>query len=273
MTLRELTMHDLKLTRNEIGGVNETPVAENGPSQELRDMNKSALELPSADEMDDNPRSGEGFGRDEIRTTESLRNAPLEKSSELDTLYENEENATSDFLQMSDGVEADEDEPYRASQNELADDEATKSLDECLDSFEQKTWDDLPIEGKKKAISELGSSISDDLRLRDKPKIDYYYNADNNEFGKYDPDTNTIFINGFNLDDAAETADTVAHESRHAWQYERSKNPVTERDYKFKEELADPIDPKDDFRGYINQTVEIDARNYALKIRNLIRQY
>lgn len=72
------------------------------------------------------------------------------------------------------------------------------------------------------------------------------------------------------MGDAAETADTIAHESRHCWQHERADNPETEQDYQFKENFDDYVRPEDDYRAYKNQIVESDARDYATSITDRI---
>ena len=52
------------------------------------------------------------------------------------------------------------------------------------------------------------------------------------------------------MGDATETADTIAHESRHCWQHERADNPQTGQDQQFKENFDNYIRPEDDFRAY-----------------------
>ena len=46
---------------------------------------------------------------------------------------------------------------------------------------------------------------------------------------------------GLRIGDSAETADTIAHESRHCWQHERADNPQTEEDYEFRENFDNYI--------------------------------
>ena len=65
----------------------------------------------------------------------------------------------------------------------------------------------------------------------------------------------TIYINRYTTGDAAETVDTVAHESRHCWQYERAENPQTEQDYALKENLEHYTSPDEDLEGYLNQVL------------------
>ena len=72
------------------------------------------------------------------------------------------------------------------------------------------------------------------------------------------------------MGDSAETADTIAHESRHCWQHERADNPQIEEDYEFRENFDNYIRPEDDFYEYQNQPVEVDAREYAQNVRDAI---
>ena len=141
---------------------------------------------------------------------------------------------------------------------------------ENLESFEQNKWDNLTMQEKEKAIENLRDSVASDLQLENKPNIAYYDKDDPSDFGGYAASTNTIYINRFNMGDAKETADTVAHESRHCWQHERADNPQTEQDYKFKENFEDYIRPEDDYRAYKNQIVEKDARDYATRVTDMI---
>ena len=141
---------------------------------------------------------------------------------------------------------------------------------ENLGAFEQNTWDNLSQAEKEQAVEKLRDSIAEDLQLENKPNVAYYYNEKPGDYGGYAASTNTIYINRFNMDNAAETADTIAHESRHCWQHERADNPQTEQDYRFKENFDDYVRPEDDFYEYQNQPVETDARDYAQGVKDAI---
>lgn len=143
---------------------------------------------------------------------------------------------------------------------------------ENLTGFEQNNWDNLSEVEKEKAVEKLRDSIAEDLRLENKPNIAYYNNANPGDYGGYAASTNTIYINRFNMDDAVETADTIAHESRHCWQHERAENPQTEQDQKFKVNFENYIRPEINFDAYCSQPVEQDARDYAEQVKDLINQ-
>ena len=141
---------------------------------------------------------------------------------------------------------------------------------ENLGAFDQNKWDSLSQVEKEQAVEKLRDSIAEDFQLENKPNIAYYNNEDPGDYGGYAASNNTIYINRFNMGDAAETADTIAHESRHCWQHERADNPQTEQDYQFKENFDDYVRPEDDFYEYQNQPVEADARDYAQDVKDAI---
>lgn len=141
---------------------------------------------------------------------------------------------------------------------------------ENLGSFEQSKWDNLSQVEKEQAVEKLRDSIAEDLQLENKPNIAYYYKESPSDFGGYAASTNTIYINRFNMDNAGETADTIAHESRHCWQHERAENPQTAQDYRFKENFENYAKPELNFEAYYSQPVEQDAREYAAQIKDLI---
>jgi hypothetical protein len=73
------------------------------------------------------------------------------------------------------------------------------------------------------------------------------------------------------MEDAAETADTIAHESRHCFQHMRAQNPQNEQDEEFRDSFDNYIDPDIDRQGYRDQLVERDAREYADRFREFIK--
>ena len=141
---------------------------------------------------------------------------------------------------------------------------------ENLKDFEQENWDNLSQVEKEEAVEKLRDSIAEDLQLENKPEVAYYNHEDAGDFGGYAASNNTIYINRYTMGDAAETADTVAHESRHCWQHERAENPQTEQDYVLKENLEHYISPDEDFEAYLDQMVEQDAREYAGEVTSQI---
>lgn len=148
--------------------------------------------------------------------------------------------------------------------------EISDQLGESLEPFEQSNWDSIDLNQRKEAIENLRDSVASDLDLKNPPDVKYYDNPDDGDFGGYSPSENAIYINEHNMGDAAETADTIAHESRHCWQHECAENPDDPKGREFKENFDDYVRPEDDYRGYRDQPVEVDAREYAKDITDNI---
>ena len=199
-------------------------------------------------------------GRHRIAAAQELG---YEIPAEVANLPENANASTADSTDM------------KPESNTAPEDVANKSdisseTRENLGAFDQNKWDSLSQVEKEQAVEKLRDSIAEDLQLENKPNIAYYNNEDPGDYGGYAASNNTIYINRFNMGDAAETADTIAHESRHCWQHERADNPQTEQDYQFKENFDDYVRPEDDFYEYQNQPVEADARDYAQDVKDAI---
>lgn len=156
------------------------------------------------------------------------------------------------------------------SDNDSVKGEVSDELKNALEPFGQSNWDNMSQEQQKEAVSALRDSVADDLGLQEKPDVKYYNNDDDTDFGGYSPSENVIYINEHNMGDAKETADTIAHESRHCWQHEIADNSDSPQAQAFKENFDDYIRPEDDYRGYRNQPVEADAREYANNITDNI---
>lgn len=147
-------------------------------------------------------------------------------------------------------------------------DEAKES--EVLSSFTQGNWEQLTIQEQKQAVEKLADYNAEILGVKDKPRIVYYNTEDPCDFGGYSIKQNVIYINEYNIRDAAEMADTISHEYRHKYQHERAEKLETERDLKFKEGFDNYIFAEDDYQGYKEQLVESDARAYAQVVRDKI---
>jgi len=141
---------------------------------------------------------------------------------------------------------------------------------EALSPFKQENWEKMTPLEQKRAVSKLAEYNAEILGVEDKPRIIYYNAEDPEDFGGYSAKQNAIYINEYNMHDAAETADTIAHEYRHKYQHERAEKLETERDLEFKEGFENYIRAEDDYMGYKQQLVERDAREYAERVRDEI---
>jgi len=144
---------------------------------------------------------------------------------------------------------------------------ATKILKE----FSQEAWEEMEIDEKKEHIEKLFEYNRQILNLGDDVKIDYYRKNDPNDYGMYVHSKKTLYINELNLGDGPEAADTVSHESRHAYQHLRAELMENERDI----DWAINFDfyrnyPQYTIQEYLSQPVEKDAREYALNFKDYI---
>ena len=144
---------------------------------------------------------------------------------------------------------------------------------EILSPFKQGNWEQLSIKEQKQAVEKLADYNAEILGVEDKPRIVYYNAEDPCDFGGYSAKQNAIYINEYNMHDAAETADTISHEYRHKYQHERAEKLETERDLEFKDGFDNYIRAEDDYQGYKKQLVESDARDYAQAIKEKIASY
>lgn len=142
-------------------------------------------------------------------------------------------------------------------------------FEDAIADFNPSRWSEMSQEQRENSISRLHDFCAEDLKLDNQPKITYY----NGEKGDYGwSRTGEIGINRNEMGNSVETADTVAHENRHQYQSERAKNPISNEEREWCENLkpGNYIRPEDDRRGYWNQPVEKDARNYAREFKERI---
>ena len=230
---------------------------------ELKDTAHAYFDPENMIKVEQQADGSYSFADDGRHRTAAAQELGYEIPVEVTNLPENANASTADSTDM------------KPEGNTTLDDVANKSdisseTHENLGAFEQNKWDNLSQVEKEQAVEKLRNSIAEDLQLENKPNIAYYNNEDPGDYGGYAASTNTIYINRFNMGDAAETADTIAHESRHCWQHERADNPQTERDYQFKENFDEYTRPEENFEEYLNQPVEKDAREYADTVKSQI---
>ena len=226
-------------------------------------------ESPEGEEDTENPEDGEESenpeGEEDTENPEDNEESENSEGGEdsEDPKGNNGPEMPEDFV-TKDANESNE------SDNDSVKGEVSDELKNALEPFEQSNWDNMSPEQQKEAVSELRDCVADDLGLQEKPTVKYYNNDDDTDFGGYSPSENAIYINEHNMGDAKETADTIAHESRHCWQHEIADNSDNPQAQAFKENFDDYIRPEDDYRGYRNQPVEADAREYAKNITDHI---
>ena len=169
-------------------------------------------------------------------------------------------------------------EVYDVSEDDISIDyEVSDQVKEILTDFKFVNWMSLNENDRLDVINKLVDTVSDELEIKDKPKIVL---ADENEdfFGAYDPQENTIILNRKGFIDPRELVDTITHELRHAYQHMRAEKLETHEDALFRVNLENYISPEqnDDgeflnFYEYQNQYVEVDAMAFADKFTEAMK--
>ena len=145
-------------------------------------------------------------------------------------------------------------------------DEATLK---ALERFQPDNWELLDTNERQDAVRELVKSISDMQGLSEVPEVEFIDDGDNS-CGFYSERGNYIGINERYLDDPKEIVDTIAHETRHAYQHYRGEVLETPVDEIYKFNFEHYIAPEYDENGfctnffdYYDQYVEVEARAFA----------
>lgn len=182
-------------------------------------------------------------------------------------IFDNKETAA-DAFELSD--EEIISEIYDRDENEFEFDFDANSpeIKDALLPFEKSTWEKLTELEKATAIDNLTNILSDKLSLSEKPIVEFFEDNKNN-CGCYVSGENKIRINKNNFDNPNEVVDTIAHEMRHAYQYERANIGETYMDILYRYNFANYIEPVKvdkkyvNFTDYQNQLVEAEARAFA----------
>ena len=142
-------------------------------------------------------------------------------------------------------------------------------MQESIEPFSPEKWKELSESERIKAINEFSVQLADQLDIERKPKIKYFQD-DDDICGTYYTDTNVLTVNKNLLHYPEELVDTIAHEIRHAYQYQRALKAETKQDYLYRfnfEHYVSPIKMDDGsyvlFTEYQDQLVEAEARAFA----------
>lgn len=140
---------------------------------------------------------------------------------------------------------------------------------ELLQDIKDIEWQYLEEDEKMVMIDALSNKISEMLELKERPEVTYY-DAEENYCGAYNQATNSIELNCSLLANPDELIETIAHELRHAYQYQKSMAPETRLDLLYRvnfENYISPISLGDGkylfFTDYQDQLVEVEARAFA----------
>lgn len=141
---------------------------------------------------------------------------------------------------------------------------------ESLTDFKPENWERLSLDDKKQAIEQLADYNAELLGIEHRPRIDFYAEEFSGDYGSFSGEDNSLAMNERNLSDGPETADTVAHELRHAYQHQHAQNPMSPQDFQFRENFDHYVAPEQDYAGYKDQLLESDARDYAQRLRESV---
>jgi len=156
-------------------------------------------------------------------------------------------------------------------QKDTGEDLNDSGIDAVLDNFKEDNWSDLSLEDQKRSMTDLAVFVAADTGNVNPPEIKFRNDMNDGEYGGYNPATNTLEINENMLDDAAEAADTVAHEMWHAYQQQAASDPNNPRAGEYQEGFDNYISPEFDFEGYQNQMLEAEARDYAQGFKDRLK--
>ncbi|MEE0264642.1 MAG: hypothetical protein UD936_03355 [Acutalibacteraceae bacterium] len=142
-----------------------------------------------------------------------------------------------------------------------------KSITKVLDKFADEKWDKLSEAKKMKVIDSFADVLCDKLGITERPKVTLFDNSDN--YGLYCHGTNSVELNRSILNNPKELVDTIAHETRHAYQYQRASIGKTRMDGLYGTNIVNYIAPVKVNGKYINfieyqeQLIEAEARAFA----------
>ncbi|MEY8410556.1 hypothetical protein AALB51_04815 [Lachnospiraceae bacterium 62-26] len=133
----------------------------------------------------------------------------------------------------------------------------------------KNNWNELNEDERKGNIEDFSNILAEKLGLENIPECNFYYENEQGNYGFYSKADNSINLNTKYLYDYKETVNTVAHELRHAYQYQRAEIGETHIDdmYKCNLENYQSLIYLDgyclNFFDYYDQFVEAEARAFA----------
>lgn len=143
----------------------------------------------------------------------------------------------------------------------------TMIREQALKHFNEAEWNKMSFAEKKSAIEEVARVVANELGLDNPPRIKYYskkWTPKSQEYGYYYDGDNTLNINTYCLSNGEtpwiEIVDTIAHETRHAWQYARLRSGIWDD---ITDSYVHYISHSTDPKAYYTQPCEADAFKYG----------
>lgn len=150
---------------------------------------------------------------------------------------------------------------------------ADKSIQEQLEKFDTENWNNLDESQKVEVVEEFMALLCEKLGIEEQPRL-VLFEDDENLCGAYNHQTNTMELNRNILNNPKEVVNTVAHEARHAYQYQRACIGETRDDVLYAINFLNYIEPIQvdgkyvNFNEYQNQLLEAEARAFAKMFNN-----
>jgi hypothetical protein len=161
------------------------------------------------------------------------------------------------------------DMPDKAEDTSSSDEPADREIESLgfKEELRPEIWSSLDKDNRVETLRATENDLAAEQGRT--PAQVHEWQTDARNLGEYDPAQHSIHINSdlVSNDDPRQAVDTLAHESRHAFQYHAINNPGAHFDdakvEAWRQNFSDYKEPGDDFEAYWNQPVEVDARLYA----------
>lgn len=200
---------------------------------------------------------------DKIEQFESIKSEGDMSVEEADRFWENT------FSEPDKITEIDiTSEIYGRDESDFSFDFDIERFQNLLEKFEYEQWNFFSVEQKQEIIKELVGEIADALDIENIPEI-RFYEAEAYDCGAFIPKENIIKVNVNIFDDSYELLNTIAHETRHAFQFERAMKLENYEDLLYAcnfDNYIAPIITEEgciNFNEYQDQLIEAEARAFA----------
>lgn len=131
-----------------------------------------------------------------------------------------EDGSVEDFCFTEDEISTEVFERYEED-FEFDFDVSEDSLQDILRKFDEENWNTFDESEKLEIIEEFKNLLCEKLGIEYEPTI-FLFEDDKNHCGAFNHQTNTLELNRNILDNPQQVVNTVAHEVRHGYQYERA---------------------------------------------------
>ncbi len=150
---------------------------------------------------------------------------------------------------------------------------ADEVVQERIEKFDVENWDESSDSKKIEIIKDFLGCLCERMGIEEQPQL-VLFEDDENVCGAYNHQTNAMELNRNIFNNPKEVLDTVAHETRHAYQYQRACIGETREDVLYAANFLNYIEPIQidgkyvNFNEYQNQLIEAEARAFAKMFGN-----